>query len=48
MQRLKDAGITVVDFGPFNHEDGWELLKPLYFPDAVYTQKSLLDLGGEE
>ena len=47
MEKLRAAGVKVVDFEPFNHADGWNIVKELYFPDAGETQKALLKQGGE-
>ncbi|KAI8315509.1 putative amidase [Colletotrichum sp. SAR11_59] len=45
--KLKDAGIKVVDFEPYNHKEGAEIIQTLYFPDAAATQRELLEKGGE-
>ncbi|KAF4124952.1 amidase [Geosmithia morbida] len=45
--KLKAAGVKVVDFEPYNHAEGWELIKTLYFPDAAKTQRDILAETGE-
>ncbi|KAI8284110.1 putative amidase [Colletotrichum sp. SAR11_57] len=45
--KLKDAGIKVVDYEPYNHKEGAEIIQTLYFPDAAATQRELLKKGGE-
>ncbi|VUC25729.1 unnamed protein product [Clonostachys rosea] len=47
VNKLKEAGIKVVDFDPFNHQEGWAIISTLYFPDGARAQKDLLDLSGE-
>ena len=47
VEKLKTAGAKVVDFEPYNHAEGWDVVKALYFPDAAETQKALLAQGGE-
>ncbi|CAI6097678.1 unnamed protein product [Clonostachys chloroleuca] len=45
--KLRRSGIKVVDFAPFDHQEGWEIISALYFPDAAKTQRDLLAQGGE-
>ncbi|KAF4903706.1 putative amidase [Colletotrichum fructicola] len=45
--KLKDAGIKVVDYEPYNHKEGADIIQTLYFPDAAATQRELLKKGGE-
>ncbi|KAM5377870.1 hypothetical protein ACJZ2D_004774 [Fusarium nematophilum] len=45
--KLRDAGVKVVDFEPYNHQEGLDVVTALYFPDAARTQKDLLAQGGE-
>lgn len=47
VSKLKAAGIKVVDFEPYEHARGWDILSALYFPDAAQCQKELLAKGGE-
>lgn len=37
----------MVDFEPFDHARGMEIVKSLYFPDAAQAQKKHLAAGGE-
>ncbi|KAF4464733.1 glutamyl-tRNA(gln) amidotransferase subunit A [Fusarium albosuccineum] len=45
--RLRQAGVKVVDFEPYNHSEGLDIVTALYFPDAARTQKDILAQGGE-
>ncbi|KAG5756774.1 hypothetical protein H9Q70_000660 [Fusarium xylarioides] len=47
VEKLKTAGITVVDFEPYNHQEGMDIVSKLYFPECAVTQKELLEKGGE-
>jgi amidase len=47
VEKLKAAGVKVVDFEPYEHQKGWDIVRTLYFPDAAGTQKALLKKGGE-
>ncbi|KAK7906007.1 hypothetical protein LTR67_000732 [Exophiala xenobiotica] len=47
VSKLKAAGVKMVDFEPYEHSRGWDILKVLYFPDAGKYQKELLAKGGE-
>jgi amidase len=47
VSKLKAAGVKVIDFQPYNHQEGWDIVKTLYFPDAAQTHLSLLAQGGE-
>lgn len=47
VDKLKAAGLKLVDFEPFNHAEGMNVVNALYFPDAAEHQKALLAKGGE-
>lgn len=47
VSKLRAAGVKVVDFEPYEHARGWDILSALYFPDAARFQKDLLAKGGE-
>lgn len=47
IDKLKAAGVKVVDFEPYKHSEGAEIIELLYFPDAAETQKEVLAEGGE-
>ncbi|KAL2883488.1 hypothetical protein SGCOL_001171 [Colletotrichum sp. CLE4] len=47
VDKLKTAGVKVVDFEPYKHSEGAEIIELLYFPDAAETQKEVLAEGGE-
>ncbi|KAI1620801.1 amidase signature domain-containing protein [Exophiala viscosa] len=47
VSKLKAASVKVVDFEPYEHSRGWDILSALYFPDAAKYQKDLLQKGGE-
>ncbi|EXF81460.1 amidase [Colletotrichum fioriniae PJ7] len=42
--KLKQAGVKVVDWEPFDHERGWEIVSALYFPQG---SKPYLDTFAE-
>ncbi|KAJ5571881.1 hypothetical protein N7535_005541 [Penicillium sp. DV-2018c] len=46
-EKLLSAGIKVVDWEPYKHQHGWEVISALYYPDATSKQKGLLELSGE-
>ncbi|ROV88735.1 hypothetical protein VMCG_10067 [Cytospora schulzeri] len=33
-EKLKGAGVKVVDWAPYEHQRGWDIIAPLYFPDG--------------
>ncbi|KAL2832439.1 amidase signature domain-containing protein [Aspergillus cavernicola] len=41
------AGIKVVNWEPYKHDHGWEIISSLYFPDAAASQRALLAQTGE-
>ncbi|KAL4892356.1 fatty-acid amide hydrolase [Aspergillus ambiguus] len=45
--RLRAAGINVVDWTPYKHAHGWDIVSALYFPDAAASQRALLAETGE-
>ena len=45
--KLQQAGVRVVDFEPYNHQEGWDIISALYFPDAARTQRDILEQSGE-
>ncbi|KAK5047350.1 hypothetical protein LTR84_006873 [Exophiala bonariae] len=45
--RLQEAGVDVVDWEPYAHDLGMDMITDLYFPDAAQTQLELLHAGGE-
>ncbi|KAF9892336.1 hypothetical protein FE257_002113 [Aspergillus nanangensis] len=45
--KLQAAGIKVVDWEPYRHDHGWDIVSNLYFPDAAAGQRALLDQSGE-
>ncbi|KAK2596552.1 hypothetical protein N8I77_013437 [Diaporthe amygdali] len=34
VDKLKAAGVRVVDWEPYDHQRGWDIVAPLYFPDG--------------
>ncbi|PKX93305.1 putative glutamyl-tRNA(Gln) amidotransferase subunit A [Aspergillus novofumigatus IBT 16806] len=46
-QKLLAAGIKVVDWEPYRHDHGWEIISSLYFPDAANSQRTVLSQSGE-
>jgi Asp-tRNA(Asn)/Glu-tRNA(Gln) amidotransferase A subunit family amidase len=47
VDRLKQAGMKVVDFDPYDHQEGWDIISTSYFPDGARAQKDLLNASGE-
>ncbi|KAL4904497.1 hypothetical protein BDW74DRAFT_25448 [Aspergillus multicolor] len=45
--KLMKAGATVIDFEPYDHQEGIDIISALYFPDAAETQKQILAQAGE-
>ncbi|GIJ88367.1 hypothetical protein Asppvi_007287 [Aspergillus pseudoviridinutans] len=46
-EKLLAAGIKVVDWEPYRHDHGWEIVSNLYFPDAANSQRTVLSQSGE-
>ncbi|KAJ9197293.1 fatty-acid amide hydrolase [Paecilomyces variotii] len=46
-EKLEAAGIKVVDWEPFKHDHGWEIISTLYFPDAAGFQRGVIAESGE-
>ncbi|KAL4803953.1 amidase signature domain-containing protein [Aspergillus unguis] len=46
-ERLQAVGVRVVDWEPYNHEHGWNIVAALYFPDVAASQRTLLAQSGE-
>ncbi|KAF7591333.1 hypothetical protein BBP40_001657 [Aspergillus hancockii] len=40
--QLQAAGIKVVDWEPYKHAHGWDIISKLYYPDSATSQKDLL------
>lgn len=47
VSKLKAAGVKVVNWEPYDHEKGWNIIRQLYFPDVAQCQKELIAQGGE-
>ncbi|OJJ46392.1 hypothetical protein ASPZODRAFT_132487 [Penicilliopsis zonata CBS 506.65] len=45
--RLEAAGIKVVDWEPYRHDHGWEIISTLYYPDAALVQYQAIAKSGE-
>ncbi|KAL2866870.1 ESCRT-II subunit protein VPS36 [Aspergillus lucknowensis] len=46
-EKLLAAGIKLVNWEPYKHDHGWEIISSLYFPDAAASQRALLRQTGE-
>ncbi|KAH8430289.1 uncharacterized protein LDX57_007957 [Aspergillus melleus] len=46
-EQLQAAGIKVVDWEPYKHAHGWNIVSSLYFSDAAASQRALLAQSGE-
>ncbi|KAJ5128565.1 hypothetical protein N7448_002282 [Penicillium atrosanguineum] len=45
--KLTAAGIKVVDWEPYKHAEGWDIISTLYYPDAGSRQREMLRASGE-
>ncbi|PYI24290.1 amidase [Aspergillus violaceofuscus CBS 115571] len=45
--KLEAAGIKVVDWEPYKHGHGWDIISKMYYPDAALLQRSLITASGE-
>ncbi|PKY05612.1 fatty-acid amide hydrolase [Aspergillus campestris IBT 28561] len=45
--KLQAAGIKVLDWEPYKHAHGWDIISSMYFPDAASSQRNLLATSGE-
>ncbi|CAL5869433.1 uncharacterized protein PFLUO_LOCUS3662 [Penicillium psychrofluorescens] len=45
--KLVAVGIKVVDWEPYKHGHGWEIISALYYPDAATLQHKQLQASGE-
>ncbi|RAL13671.1 putative glutamyl-tRNA(Gln) amidotransferase subunit A [Aspergillus homomorphus CBS 101889] len=45
--KLEAAGIKVVDWEPYKHDHGWDIISKMYFPDAALLQRTLITASGE-
>ncbi|GAB7352691.1 hypothetical protein MBLNU459_g3052t2 [Dothideomycetes sp. NU459] len=45
--RLKSANIKTVDWKPYRHDHGWEIVSALYFPDGGQRIRDALAVSGE-
>ncbi|KAG9236176.1 amidase signature domain-containing protein [Amylocarpus encephaloides] len=41
-EKLEAAGVKVVDWEPYKHDHGWDIVSALYFPDTAACQKEIL------
>ncbi|BCS30399.1 uncharacterized protein APUU_80702S [Aspergillus puulaauensis] len=46
-KKLQGIGIKVVDWEPYKHGHGWDIISSLYFPDAAASQRALIAQTGE-
>lgn len=45
--RLKEAGIQVVDFPPYLHDEAWAILSSLYYPDGGEYDSEAIESSNE-
>jgi Asp-tRNA(Asn)/Glu-tRNA(Gln) amidotransferase A subunit family amidase len=45
--RLKAAGIEVIDFPPYLHDEAWAILSSLYYPDGGEWDSEAIENSGE-
>ncbi|KAL4869380.1 hypothetical protein BDV12DRAFT_196430 [Aspergillus spectabilis] len=41
VERLQAAGVKLVDWVPYKHGHGWDIISSMYFPDAAASQRAL-------
>ncbi|KAL4983255.1 amidase signature domain-containing protein [Aspergillus falconensis] len=46
-KRLRAVGVNVVDWEPYNHDHGWNIISSLYFADAAARNRDLIAETGE-
>ncbi|KAJ5175366.1 amidase [Penicillium canariense] len=46
-EKLLAAGIKVVDWEPYEHQRGWDIISTLYYPDGAALQRQMLRESGE-
>ncbi|KAJ5791464.1 uncharacterized protein N7518_008475 [Penicillium psychrosexuale] len=46
-EKLVAAGVNVVDWEPYKHQHGWEVIRALYYPEAGSKQREVLAESGE-
>ncbi|PYI12048.1 amidase [Aspergillus sclerotiicarbonarius CBS 121057] len=45
--KLQAAGLKVIDWDPYKHEHGWDIISSMYFPDGALSQRTLISQTGE-
>ncbi|OJZ84226.1 hypothetical protein ASPFODRAFT_673098 [Aspergillus luchuensis CBS 106.47] len=45
--KLLAAGIKVIDWEPYKHKHGWDIISAMYFPDGAISQRKLIAQTGE-
>ncbi|GLB01684.1 hypothetical protein AtubIFM57258_000094 [Aspergillus tubingensis] len=45
--KLQAAGIKVIDWEPYKHKHGWDIISAMYFPDGALSQRKLIAQTGE-
>ncbi|KAF2114742.1 amidase signature domain-containing protein [Lophiotrema nucula] len=45
--KLQEAGIEVVDFPPYLHDEAWAIISSLYYPDGGEADAEMIDSSGE-
>ncbi|KAL4877316.1 amidase signature domain-containing protein [Aspergillus karnatakaensis] len=46
-EKLQAAGVQLVDWKPYKHDHGWDIISSMYFPDAAASQRALAAQTGE-
>ncbi|KAJ5929614.1 hypothetical protein N7454_006564 [Penicillium verhagenii] len=46
-EKLVAAGIKVVDWEPYKHDQGWKIISSLYYPDSAALQRKIIGKSGE-
>ncbi|BCR87097.1 uncharacterized protein ACHE_31084A [Aspergillus chevalieri] len=46
-EKLMAAGVKIVDWEPYKHDHGWEIVSAMYFADGTEAQQTVLKQSGE-
>lgn len=47
VDKLKDAGVEIVEFAPYYHDEAWSILSSLYYVDGGEFDSHAIDSSGE-
>ena len=48
VEKLKGVdGVEIIDWTPYKHDEAWEIISSLYFPDGAQEETAAIDASGE-